>query len=76
MLLETPAFERVRDQAEERGAEQRSGRETDQVRQHGRSQPVAERQERAGRDRAHRTAQRGEHDDQLQGGQAGPGSIS
>ncbi len=68
----TGRVQRMRNQSEERRAEQRPGREADEVRQHGRAPARIERQEHAGREGAQHTAQRREHDDQ---GQAAQGSY-
>ncbi len=69
-IARSRALERVRQQADQGGREQRARRKTDEVRQHGRTQAIAKHQEEAGREGAQQAAQGREQDDESEGAQA------
>ncbi len=56
----TRGFDGVRQQPEQRGAEQRAGRKAHQMRQHTRAHPIRHDQEHRGRQRAQQAADGGE----------------
>ena len=60
------AFERLRQQREQRGAEQRARGEAHEMRQHARARPIRQQQEDARDHDAEHAAERGEQEDRAE----------